>query len=323
MPMKIGLVISTILHVTLLGWGLIVLKPPKSFHVADVEAVPVDIIPVSSITQLQQGAKDAPAREIVAPKPTKRPDPVEDASVIGNNDIDLKAADTEKTAARTVERAEEVPKVEPPKPEPAPVSEPPKETEVASLPKDVAPEPVPEKPDAKPKPEFAPLPDKVPVPRARPKPPKETPKVASREDSDFDPDKIEALLNREDSAGGGAARSTEQAALGAESPQRISESLSISEIDGLRRKIESCWQVVAGIDGAQDVRIQVYMTLNPAGEIDGDLQVDATGGTDRARDTLADSVRRAVLRCAPYDLPVEKYDNWAKVVLNFDPSNMF
>lgn len=323
MPMKIGLVLSTILHVTLLGWGLIVLEPPKSFEVADVEAVPVDIIPVASITQLQQGAREAPARDVVAPVPTKRPDPVEDATTIGNNDIDLKAADTEKTAERTVEKAEEIRKVEPPAPDPEPTPEPPKETEVASLPEEVAPEPVPEQPEAPPKPEFAPLPDNVPVPRARPKPPKETPRVATREDSEFDPDQIEALLNREDSAGGGAARSSEQAALGAENPQRISETLSISEIDGLRRKIESCWQVVAGIDGAQDVRIQVLMNLSPAGEIEGDLRVDATGGTDRARNTLADSVRRAVLRCAPYDLPLDKYGEWAKVVLNFDPSNMF
>ena len=37
----------------------------------------------------------------------------------------------------------------------------------------------------------------------------------------------------------------------------------------------------------------------------------------------ATNERRAVSRCAPYNLPAEKYDAWADVIVNFDPSEMF
>ena len=331
--MKIGLTISTILHAVLLGWGLIVLAPPKSHDVADVEALPVDIIPVSSITRVQQGVKEEPEREIAAPLPTVRPEPVEDARTIGNNTVDLKSADTEKQADFTVEKAIETASA--PASEPAPVPEPRAEvepteapkpqasTEIASLPdkpQEVSPDPV-DEPVDQPKPEEAALPERIPTPKARPEPPKRT-EVAARQESDFNADQIEALLNRQDTAGGGAARSREQASLGSDT-QQVAQTLSISEIDALRRKVESCWQLVAGMSGAEDVRIQVKMNLNQSGYIDGQPQVDARGGTDTARRTLSDSVRRAVLRCEPYELPIEKYGVWSNVVLNFDPSQMF
>jgi colicin import membrane protein len=29
------------------------------------------------------------------------------------------------------------------------------------------------------------------------------------------------------------------------------------------------------------------------------------------------------VRCSPYTLPADKYDAWADVIVNFDPSEMF
>ena len=37
----------------------------------------------------------------------------------------------------------------------------------------------------------------------------------------------------------------------------------------------------------------------------------------------ADAARRAVMRCAPYNAPADKYEAWADVQFNFDPSQMF
>jgi colicin import membrane protein len=37
----------------------------------------------------------------------------------------------------------------------------------------------------------------------------------------------------------------------------------------------------------------------------------------------AESARRAILQCAPYSLPAEKYEAWADVIVHFDPSEMF
>jgi hypothetical protein len=36
----------------------------------------------------------------------------------------------------------------------------------------------------------------------------------------------------------------------------------------------------------------------------------------------ADSALRAILRCQPFDLPVEHYDDWQTVTVDFDPRYM-
>ena len=105
--MKFGLIISALLHASLLGWGLFWLSAPKSFEVADIEALPVDIIPVSSITRIQEGEREAPAAERAAPRPTERPEPVEDAQNVGNNTVDLKTSRSENPKPKTVEAAQE------------------------------------------------------------------------------------------------------------------------------------------------------------------------------------------------------------------------
>ena len=44
--MKAGLTTSVVMHAALLGFGLFSLSAPSAFEVADVEALPVDIVPV-------------------------------------------------------------------------------------------------------------------------------------------------------------------------------------------------------------------------------------------------------------------------------------
>lgn len=65
--MKGGLATSAVLHALVLTWALVSLGSPADFEVADVEALPVDIVPVESITQIQQGDKKAPAKERLRP----------------------------------------------------------------------------------------------------------------------------------------------------------------------------------------------------------------------------------------------------------------
>ncbi len=47
------------------------------------------------------------------------------------------------------------------------------------------------------------------------------------------------------------------------------------------------------------------------------------GGSSMAERVASEAAVRAVRRCAPYNLPAEKYDTWAQVTVNFDPSQMF
>ncbi|MCJ8519604.1 outer membrane biosynthesis protein TonB [Pseudorhizobium tarimense] len=372
--MKGSLGTSLVLHTMVLGWALVSLSAPASFDVAEVEALPVDIIPVESITQIQQGDKKAPLAEKAAPVPTTKPNIVENAENVGDNEVDLKSPPTPVKRPVETEVAAAPEKTEKPLPDPTtetndikdivPEETAPKPTDVAALPEakpettpQPTPEPIPEPAPEETTAEELPLPDSVPVPAARPKPepPKEqakpvekpaekkpeTPKAAekptdkkvaekkqesakstSSKDSDFNADEIAALLNKQEAAGGGAKRSAETAALGGKKTTAGS-TLSQSEMDALRGQIQNNWSIIAGIEGAEGVIITVSMKLDETGAIIGRPEVSATGGSDTARRTLEGSALRAVMRSAPFkNLPVEKYDAWSEVVVNFDPSEM-
>ena len=120
--MKAGLTTSVILHAAVLGFGLVSLSSPRAFEVADVEALPVDIIPVESITSIQQGDKKAPLAEKPAPLPTERPQTVPDAVEVGEISVDTDARPTPEPKPRPVETAA-LPEPSP-RPEPKPVDEP-------------------------------------------------------------------------------------------------------------------------------------------------------------------------------------------------------
>ena len=371
--MKGSLIISAGLHALLIGFALSSFSSPRTLEVADVEALPVDIVPVESITQIQQGDKKAPLAEKSAPTPTQRPDPVQDAENVGENKVDLsnkapKPAEREivaeappKPAEKPVPTPEPDPEPQPdpkpveeaapapqpePQPKPEPVAEPkpeaPAETEVAALPPE--PDPLAEAIENAPEePAFEQLPTAGPVPSARPKP--ETPKpqptetaetksekpaekkqekssASSAKDSDFNADEIAALLNKDEAKGGGAKRSTETASLGGSKTTR-GETLSLSEMDALRGQIQKYWNIIPGMADGEDVRVVVKMRLDQTGNIIGNPEVTATGGSAGTRSTLAGSAKRAVLRAQPYQLPADKYAAWSEVIVNFDPSQMF
>jgi hypothetical protein len=196
--MKTSVVTSAVLHGLVLTWALVSLGAPESFKVEDFEAMPVDLVPVESITQMQQGDKKAPKKETSAPVPTTRPPIPQPAENAGDNNVDLKTtpvpnakpSNSEAAAAKSSEKP--LPQIDP---TPNDVKEVNKEEtdieqpkEVASIPQtkpvDVTP-PKPEekppeeqaKPEEPPKPDAEALPDKVPTPVVKPqvKPPEQKP----------------------------------------------------------------------------------------------------------------------------------------------------
>lgn len=356
--MRAGLATSVTLHALLLGVGMVSLSAPKAFDVADVESLPVEIIPFDEISQVQLGDKQAPMLDKPAPLPTQRPETVPDAQKVGEADIDTDAPPTPDPKPRPVERSAEPP----PAPEPAPKpvekpveqaqAEPPKPAP-APTPPEPAPAPEPEKPA--PATEAAPeapaeeavteaavnenvqLPDSAPVPQSRPQPP-QPPKVAERPKPAEKPaepvqkqaetkkedvlDEVAALLNKEKPSGGGAQRSTEQAALGG-SRSNSGERLTQSEMDGLRSQIQKCWIIPAGAQDVENLKVSVQFRLRADGVVEGTPQIISGGGNSPVLRAAAESARRAILRCGPYNLPTEKYDAWSDVIVHFDPSDMF
>jgi hypothetical protein len=98
--------------------------------------------------------------------------------------------------------------------------------------------------------------------------------------------------------------------------------LSFSEIDALRRQIGGCWNLPGGVDGIEDMVVRLRIQVHP----DRTVLSVAIDDQDRlARDptfrAVAESARRAVDRCSPLNLPVDKYAVWRDIVMNFYPED--
>lgn len=352
--MKTGLTTSMVLHAAVLGFGLVSLSAPRPFEVADVESLPVDIIPIEQLTQIQQGDKKAPMDEKPSPKPTEKTETIPDAEKIGENKVD-----TEKKATPTVTPKEVEAAAMPesaPKPEPKPVEKKPEpaiepEPKTAAVPAtEATPEPQP-KQEVKPDPvseaittaeaqtDAVELPTEAPAPQARPKPPqaqtakapekkdaekpvKEASSRPKSEEKEFNADEVAALLNKEKASGGGAKRSTQTASLGGDKTTGGTK-LTQSEMDALRGQVQRCWSIPAGAVDAQNLRVSVKFRLDPSGALEGSPEIISGGGSAGVERAAAEAARRAVSRCAPYTLPADKYEAWADVIVNFDPSEMF
>lgn len=162
--MKLGTTLSGVAHVVILSWGLLAASAPTPLEVADVESVPIDIIPIEELANAVEGAKEAEVTDTPAPTPTKKPESNPDAQNVGDAKSDTKVeAEAPAKEAPTEETSEAakapVPEPKPTPPEPKPVEkvEKPtaKATEVAALPDPVTPvvpEPPVEQPKAKPEP---------------------------------------------------------------------------------------------------------------------------------------------------------------------------
>jgi hypothetical protein len=102
--------------------------------------------------------------------------------------------------------------------------------------------------------------------------------------------------------------------------------VTAGEVDSVRRQIERCWSLPAGLKGrGKDLTVSIRVEMNidgtprtalieNAGRMDADIAYRAT----------AESAKRAVLnpRCQPFKLPPEKYERWRTLTLVFNPAEM-
>jgi len=106
----------------------------------------------------------------------------------------------------------------------------------------------------------------------------------------------------------------------------LGDSLTISEIDMLRRQLERCWNIPIGARDAQNLVIDIHLVVNPDRSVRRAEIVDQkryhSDGFFRA---AAESALRALYHpdCTPLALPERKYDTWKEIVVTFDPRNMF
>lgn len=98
-------------------------------------------------------------------------------------------------------------------------------------------------------------------------------------------------------------------------------SMLISAIVG-RIRDRGCWNIQAGGELAASQVPKIQFELNQDGSVRGEPRVMNPQGNPQFQ-LAADAAKSAVLRCAPFPLPADKYQLWRRVTLDFDPREMF
>ena len=330
--MKRSVIISSIAHVVVLGWGLVAFAARPS-DAPPVEALPVEFISANQLSQLTHGVKNAP-KALDNPKPLVdkigEPKPVKELAP--------KVAD--KPEIRTDSAAAAAPPKQEPKPEPKPEVKPePKPAEKVEKPKEPEPKPAEkaEKPkDPKPKPDQITDELKKDEPKKPPKkPPEFKPDQIAEElrkddtrkprtQTKFDANQVAALLDHREPQRQVATGATlsNVASLGA--PNGNAAHLSQSELEALRAKLISLWNPPPAISSTPDqyvVTIRIRLTRDH--RLIGPPEV-LNGGSGPLFEATRDSAVRAVIQGQPYDmLSATTYDLWKEMDINFDPREVF
>jgi colicin import membrane protein len=91
----------------------------------------------------------------------------------------------------------------------------------------------------------------------------------------------------------------------------------------MRQAVSRCWNINAGLDGIERMVVRIEVRLRPDGSLADTPKVVNPTGSPLFRDA-ADSALRALIACAPYALPPDKYaGGWEHMILSFDPKDMF
>ena len=106
----------------------------------------------------------------------------------------------------------------------------------------------------------------------------------------------------------------------------VARALTGAEMQGLRVAVQQCWNVGSLSSEELRVTVTVGVSLNPDGrpETSSIRLLDYSGGTDAAARNAFGTARRAIIRCGAsgYDLPQEKFEQWRKVEMKFNPESM-
>lgn len=225
-----------------------------------------------------------------------------------------------------------------PKPEPKPTPEP--EPQKAKLPEpapapEPAPEPEPEEVVVPPEPEEAPAPEPEPEvaeTEAPPPTPPSKPKIKAAvvdkpKKEEKKEDRLTSILRNVDKLRKEQTAAVEPAEVkNPEAPPKPQSSRI--EQATLARMIASqmsrCWRIDPGARAAEDLIIVIEVTLDRGGEV---LKVDFAEKNRVSSDdfyrSAAENARRAILECAPFELPAKRYEVWREMTLRFDPARMF
>ncbi|MGI9378520.1 MAG: hypothetical protein ACR2OW_02630 [Methyloligellaceae bacterium] len=285
--MRTSAIISSLLHVGILFWAFAGFSATREFKAKPVQSIPVEILSPGEFTKLKAGDKKEKAEKTEVKKPKP---PVKQVK---------KEKPKKKKAVKKAVAA-------PPKQE--------KKEAIAVPKKKTA-----KKPKPKPKPKIA---EKKVKKKVKPRPQK---KKASKK-SNFDADKIAALLNKIPDAGGSNAQKApvaQKRQVSRGDTRGRDKTISVSEIDAFRAQISQCWNPPIGGLGAERIVVKVRISLNKDGTINRSPKV-VNSMSSVSFLPAADSATRAIWQCQPYTMfTPERYNVWREMVLSFDPRQMY
>lgn len=325
--MRVGLTVSIIGHVVILGIGMIAFPQMRPLEADEIEALPVELVSVDEMTDLLPGVKTSD----VVPEEEPQPVPEVEAEAPAPEPADAPPDKPAETAEAPQQEPTPAPAAEP-EPAPAPELEPQPEPEVAALPEPVAAEPQPvTEPAPQAEPEPAPRAITNPnIPRPRPQPSQElvralqrppaTPETPKR---DFNADDIAALLNKQEPAGGGdPSPATRPQTLGS-IDGNADAAMTQSEIQALKTRLYRCWNPPVAVREAGSLVVTVRIHLLADGSLAGTPEV-LDAAFDPLTQIAAESAVRAVVQCAPFGdiLRPENYAIWNQIDFVFDPREM-
>lgn len=257
------------------------------------------------------------------------PPPVIPIEILNISDVSQAKALKVKPKDETPEQEVEEDKPVPPKPVHEPEPEPKPEPEVK-------PEPEPKAEKKEPEPEVKPEPDvtlddllaAIPEEKPKEKPKeKEKKKDKKKEKPKKKKKDFTSVLNNVDklksSSKGKTQLEQDPSATEDYAANRISDTLSVSEMDLIRRQFAACWNIPAGARDAQDLFVDVRVEMN------SDATVRSAGVIRASRnDSYGQAAAAAALRavnnpkCNPLRVPLDRYDQWKVIVIRFDPQHM-
>lgn len=106
----------------------------------------------------------------------------------------------------------------------------------------------------------------------------------------------------------------------------LSDRMTITEMDALRRQLEGCWNVPIGARDADNLIVDVRLVMNQDKTVrKAEIVDDNRYNSDPFFRAAADSALRAVQSdaCNPLILPDGKYEQWQIILFRFNPQEMF
>jgi outer membrane biosynthesis protein TonB len=305
------LVAAIILHVLVIGWGLVSFST-KAFVMPEEESIPVDVISADQLAKVTAGMKSGKKEN---PKPLVEkvadPKPVDDA--VGK--ITDKAPVVTDTAPPPQPKPVEKPVEKKPDP-PKPVAE--------AKPKE-EPKPVETKPDA-----IDPIAEAIkkeekkqpPKPKVEAaKPPPQPPKPKERT---YDQNQIAILLNQHDPSHQAATGDTlnSNAALG--STKGNADAIVATWKGAFVAAVRRCFSFPYNGRDADQFEVDIDIQLGPDAKVASQpVIVGVRGPTKSIADALGESARRAVEQCQPYGfLPKDQYATWKYIPMTFGLKDM-